>query len=532
MEMARSVMSKADRHDHNGQLTVNEIVTFCTHNEHTPFVHWLLEDMDEFREADKDHSATLDIMELASACLAYIQCGGLKREHTRTDSGGFRLPEGNPVKEKFSGRILSFEEVVDDINKDMAVHCKNKDKMIRTAYIRSKGMKLLAEEKLSELNCTPVSQNTGFPMAFLEVLAREFHTCVRCNLDEVVYLNHKAARIDYSSFKRLFHNKRFHCNEILLKRLYKICDVSNRGAISFKQLAYGLVFFDDSHPFAEYEAVQRCSPHFLQSLVKFMDLEANGSISKLSMYCVCDTALSKELSYLLCDAVWEILTGGSRSMGSAEFMDKLSGSKVMRKIFYNLMTVQCMREGYDLYGDPFSNRDKCIREIEDLTRDWCRKKSHGRYYSLDVLVMSFKQAVDEKDEKTMWKIFNDANNFQNKLRGQEAIKAGHYVKVMMGLLEVKDWSYIAKEHERVGKLLRGERDLSENQIFRFQHLLHVLDAFLVPESDGGWGGDNRAIPTPDNMNNKAMTFDGLIVRQEGRTLMGSAMTEVVHNAFG
>ena len=70
-----------------------------------------------------------------------------------------------------------------------------------------------------------------------------------------------------------------------------------------------LIYFHDCHPWAEKDAVKVGSSAFLNTLVKFMDMESNGSISKLSMYALCDTTIDKEDAYILCDSVWEILTG-------------------------------------------------------------------------------------------------------------------------------------------------------------------------------------------------------------------------------
>ena len=46
--------------------------------------------------------------------------------------------QGNPVKEAFTGRELSFEEVVEDINKSVKQHTKNKEKVIMTAFIKAR----------------------------------------------------------------------------------------------------------------------------------------------------------------------------------------------------------------------------------------------------------------------------------------------------------------------------------------------------------------------------------------------------------
>jgi len=83
-------------------------------------------------------------------------------------------------------------------------------------------------------------------------------------------------------------------------------------------------------------------------------------------------------------------------MGSAEFIDKLKMSEVMRSIFYKLLLLQTMREGEDSYGVPFSNRDIVVDEIMSITQEWCQKKANGRYYALDAMLLAFKDAVDAK----------------------------------------------------------------------------------------------------------------------------------------
>ena len=51
--------------------------------------------------------------------------------------------QGNPVKEAFTGRELSFEEVVEDINKSVKQHTKNKEKVIMTAFIKARSRALI-----------------------------------------------------------------------------------------------------------------------------------------------------------------------------------------------------------------------------------------------------------------------------------------------------------------------------------------------------------------------------------------------------
>merc|ERR1712196_674291 len=138
----------------------------------------------------------------------------------------------------------------------------------------------------------------------------EFHTVARCRLDEVVSVDHKNSRIDFAAFKRCWQEKRFFCHEGLLKRIFAICDddPTHKGEISFGQLATGMRFLSDHHPTAELEA-EEGSLVFLEVLTRMMDLEGNGTLSKLSMYALCDTAIGKDDVYLFCDAVWEILTG-------------------------------------------------------------------------------------------------------------------------------------------------------------------------------------------------------------------------------
>jgi hypothetical protein len=206
----------------------------------------------------------------------------------------------------------------------------------------------------------------------------------------------------------------------------------------------------------------------------------------------------------------------------------------MRRIFHNLMIVQTMKEGEDRYGAPYSNFVECIEEIKTITKQWVGKKAAGRYYALDSMLPKLKIAVDAKDEPAMWECFREASKFQSKLRGKEAIQAGHYVKVIMGLLEAKSWDYAVKEYERIGVLLskrRGEdqedKPLSEAQLFRFRHLGSVLEAFCDPETESVWAGtDPAAMETSERL-----VMAGGIVRRSGDTLMGSALGDVIRPSY-
>jgi len=285
----------------------------------------------------------------------------------------------------------------------------------------------------------------------------------------------------------------------------------------------------EHHPRAIKE-VKEGSLDFCNTLVKFMDMESNGTISKLSMYVMCDLSISpKEECYVFCDAVWEIMTGGSRSMGSAEFIDKLKSSETVRIIFYKLLLLQCMRPGEDQYGVPFSNKDALVDEVMLLTREWRRRKANGRFFALDLMLPAFKAAVDAKDNERMWRIFEDASSFQNKLRGQEAIKAGHYVKVMMGLLEAKTWNFALEEFDRVQTLVNGQGpigQLSETQQQRFSHLLSVLEAFKEPGEETELMNQVGA-SNSDELHHLGLSGGAKIVRRKGDTLLGSAMGDVV-----
>merc|ERR1712224_114219 len=165
----------------------------------------------------------------------------------------------------------------------------------------------------------------------------------------------------------------------------------------------------------------------------------------------------------------------------------------------------------------------------ELTREWRRRKANGRYFALDLMLPSFKEAVDSQDKKKMWEIFEDASAFQNKLRGQEAVKAGHYVKVMMGLLQAGSWKFALEEHDRVKSLVHGEGpvgELSETQRYRFSHLLSVLEAFRDP------GDETDMARTVGASNSEDLQHLGIgggskIVRRKGDTLLGSAMGDIV-----
>jgi len=127
-------------------------------------------------------------------------------------------------------------------------------------------------------------------------------------------------------------------------------------------------------------------------------------------------------------------------------------------------------------------------------------------------------------------MFHEASTFQNKLRGQEAVKAGHYVKVMMGLLEAKKWDFALKEYKRVQELLMGDGPVqltSEAQVLRFTHLLHVLEAFVDPETETAWV--KAANMQDENIDPVSREDAGGIVRRKGDTLLGSALAGAAAN---
>jgi len=395
----------------------------------------------------------------------------------RTDTGAFKPIDSWPVKDVMSGQVYDYDEVVDDMDQRIIEYKRDRKKELRTAFCNQKGMELMAD-KQALLDVQPLAMESGFDRGWLESLAREFHQVAKCRLDEVITLDCDKSHIDFSAFKRNWQDKRFFCHEGLLKRIFAICDddPSHKGEIGFRQMVRGLKFLCYQEHDSAYSEAEDDSQQFLDHLTKLMDLEGNGTISKLSMYALCDNAIGKDDVYLLCDAVWEILTGGSRSMGVTEFQQKLAESAMMRKIFVRLMVVQCLRPGRNSFGARLSNREEVVREILGLTTEWRKKKMDGRFFFLDNLLVELRAAVESRDSELVNELIKKAATFQDSLRGQENAKAGHYVKVMFGVRESNSWGFALQEFDRVTELL-GREGLSETQLQRFHHLLCVLESF-------------------------------------------------------
>jgi len=404
----------------------------------------------------------------------------------RTDSGRFHIPEAKPVKDNTTGQVMQYNEVLDEMADRILHYQQGKVKKLATSYLRQKGMDLLDDQVATNFDVTPLVEFTGFDQEFLEKLTREFQNLMKCGVDETIQGQKPACRVDFEAFRRTWYEphstvRRFFCHEGLLKRIFVVCanDSTHKNDISLQQLGYGLKYFCMQHPTAA-EEVAKATQEFVDALTKLMDLESNGHISKLNMYALCDTAIGKDDVYLLCDAVWEVLTGASRSMPIPEFAEHMRQQGkvglVLRKIFHRLMCLQCMRGGVDKYGAPFSSQAAVVKEILDITKEWRQKKKDGRFFFLDDQLRLFKEAVRSKNEEDMMHLIHKAQAFVDSLRGQDSLKAGHYVKVMFGIKERGNWNFAKEEKERVMHLLEQDK-LSESQSERFKNILSVLEAF-------------------------------------------------------
>lgn len=74
--MAAAIMKQADRHNHNGELTVNEMRTFLHGTEYQTFSDWLSAPHTRDRHwkaHDRDMSGTMDLGELEKAVDEYLR---------------------------------------------------------------------------------------------------------------------------------------------------------------------------------------------------------------------------------------------------------------------------------------------------------------------------------------------------------------------------------------------------------------------------------------------------------------------------
>ena len=78
---------------------------------------------------------------------------------------------------------------------------------------------------------------------------------------------------------------------------------------------------------------------------------------------------------------------------------------------------------------------------------------------------------------------SQAAQFQNSKCGNDIMKTGHYCKVMQGL-QAKGLDFLQKELDRVSALRSlhrsGERLLTDRQLLKFDHYLHIIQLFIDP----------------------------------------------------
>ena len=276
--------------------------------------------------------------------------------------------------------------------------------------------------------------------------------------------------------------KRLLCCDQLSKRVFEICDRDKANAITFRQLCFGLIYFC---PNSQAEQRVKRGTDFVDVCTRFMDLDCCGCVSKLSMYTVCDLAFEKEESYLLSDAIWEVLTDVGCEMRCEIFSNKLAGSETLREIFHKLMLLQGLEKPSDTYEDeriihgPVYTHELFIETYDDLKRlcgDWCEQKANGQFFFMKQIVLDFKVAANEKlaatkardnekvkaAERSITELIRKALEFQETKKGKDHMRVGHYCKVMLGVQE-KGWDFIKSEIERV-------RDMLLFQVARSPHL--------------------------------------------------------------
>lgn len=75
--MAQWIMNKADRHNSDGNLSINELQTFLPKH---PFTKWLTGQREQWRIYDKDNSGGIDMKELRAACHDYCNRNAAPQE--------------------------------------------------------------------------------------------------------------------------------------------------------------------------------------------------------------------------------------------------------------------------------------------------------------------------------------------------------------------------------------------------------------------------------------------------------------------
>lgn len=437
---------------------------------------------------------------------------GVTEALSKIDSGPFVVDHANPVRDKHTGAIQTFDQVFVE-TQQVLTRLNGFSKPLRQMMLNIPGQEV-STRATEMIDLSAIEAATGFEKDFLDALARDFMSVVHCRIDLLLKSddNGSLPKMDWPQFKQCLR-KRLMCCELLQHRIFEICDSDKSHTVSFRQLCIGLTVFQPNPLLkTRLDDTDSQAGSFTDTCTRFMDASQGGIVTKLSMLTVCDTAFERETSYLLADALWEVLSCMGGEMSTEQFTNKLENSRLLRVIFSKLMLLQGLPpppEDYEerkirkgpIYVHELNMSTK--REVLELCHQWMQDKSRGQFYYLDQLVHPFKTATlqlgsssegkrrrkskSNEDccpaELSMREILQKATEFQGTRRGNGHMQAGHYCKVMLGL-QAKGLPFLDAEIQRIEKLnhwhATGERLLSERQVFKFEHYLHIIRLFINP----------------------------------------------------
>lgn len=412
-----------------------------------------------------------------------------KHVAARTDCGAFRVDESNPARCPRTGVAQTFEEVYHDAQQ-LFGKAKTRSKPLRRMVMSIAGMEVADTGEGRMIDLSSIQEETGFEQSYLDALSKDFCAAARCRLDLLVK-DEGVAKIDWPQFRVCMRKRLMSC-DALAKRIFEIADDEKTHTLTLRQLCRGLVFFQPNPT-----AIDKInSPVFLETCNRFMDIGACGIVSKLSMYTVCDTAFDKEDSYLLSDSIWEVLTPVGAEMRSQHFTARLAESEQLRQVFYKLMLLQGLEHPSEDYEEErmihgpiyvYEMFQDTHEELMQLTHSWRETKRHGRFFYLEDVVRDFCISADARKlagrdevqkveaEKRMHEQLRKALDYQDTTKGKDNMRVGHYCKVMLGIQE-KGMEFLKQETSRVQELL-STTELSEQQMGKFSHLMHILQYF-------------------------------------------------------
>lgn len=427
-----------------------------------------------------------------------------KEGTSRIDCGSFIVDDANPVRDKHTGAIQTFDQVYVE-TQQVLTRLNASSKPLRQMMLSIPGQDVSSsDDGLKLLDLSAIVKQTGFDQPWLESLARDFMSVVHCRLDLLLKSEDgMMPKMDWPQF-RIAMRKRLMCCEQMQHRIFEICDSDKTHNISFSQLCIGLQFFQPNNTIKSWLDLNI----FIEVCTRFMDADHCGIITKLAMLTVCDTAFERDQSYLLADALWEVLSCVGGEMSTESFSIKLAESKLLRVIFSKLLLLQGLPPPPEDYEERKFRKGPTYvhelniatkREVLELCAHWCNDKKVGQFFFLDEVIEPFMTAAEDSQphlnkrrqagqpksaaETQMQDFLQQATQFQNSKRGNDNMKTGHYCKVMLGV-QAKGTAFLPKEIDRVRGLQKmhdsGERVLTERQIFKFVHYLHILRLFLNP----------------------------------------------------